>query len=111
MEKTVLHVPKMYADHHVKAVREALLDELDGVEEVMASSAFKRVIVGYDSDRLEPEAIEEALRAAGYGPGEDWELPELPQPKEDESPWFQSIWRETQTDPREIEMAGDFRLY
>jgi copper chaperone CopZ len=110
MEKTVLHVPKMYADHHVKAVREALLP-LDGVEEVMASSAFKRVIVGYDSARLGPDRIEEALQAAGYGPGEDWELPELPEPKEDESPWFQSIWRETRTDPREIEMAGDFRLY
>ena len=110
MEKTVLHVPKMYADHHVQAVREALLP-LDGVEEVMASSAFKRVIIGYDSDRLELDAIEEALRAAGYGPGEDWELPELPEPKEDESPWFQSIWRETRTDPREVEMAGDFRLY
>jgi copper chaperone CopZ len=109
MEKTVLHVPKMYADHHVQAVRKAL--ELDGVEEVMASSAFKRVIVGYDSARLGLDKIEEALQAAGYGPGEDWELPELPEPKEDESPWFQSIWRETRTDPREIEMAGDFRLY
>ena len=29
MEKTLLHVPKMYADHHVKAVRDALL-QLDG---------------------------------------------------------------------------------
>lgn len=74
MEKTVLNVPKMYADHHVQAVRNTLL-QLDGVEEVMASSAFKRVVVGYDPDRLKSSAIEEGLRAAGYGPGEDWELP------------------------------------
>ncbi len=110
MEKTVFNVPKMYADHHVKTVRKALL-QLDGVEDVVASSAFKRVVVGYDPSRLEPSKIEEALQAAGYGPGEDWELPELPEPKEDESPWFQSIWRVTQTDPRELEMAGEFRLY
>ncbi len=110
MNKTVLHVPKMYADHHVQAVRNALL-QLDGVEEVMASSAFKVVQASYDPDLIKAAAIEEKLRAAGYGPDEDWELPELPEPKEDESPWFQSIWRKTRTDPREIEMAGDFRLY
>jgi len=110
MERVVFEVPKMYADHHVVAVREALTG-LEGVANVMASSAFKRVIVEYDPAVITPTAIEGSLRAAGYGPGEDWELPELPEPKEDESPWFRSIWRTTQTDPREIEMAGDFRMY
>ena len=109
MEKTVLHVPKMYADHHVMAVRKAL--ELDGVEEVMASSAFKRVTVGYDSTRLEPGAIEEALRAAGYGPGEDWEIPSPPEGKEDDSAWFKTIRRVTETNVLDLQMSGDFRKY
>lgn len=110
MEKTVLHVPKMYADHHVKAVRDALL-QLDGVEEVLASSAFKRVIVGYDSARLEPGTIEEALRAAGYGPGEDWEIPSPPEGKEDDSAWFKMIKRVTRTNVLDLQMSGDFRKY
>ena len=110
MEKTVLHVPKMYADHHVLAVREALLP-VDGVEEVMASSAFKRVVVGYDSARLEPNAIEEALQAAGYGPGEDWEIPVPPEGKEDGSAWFKTIGRVTETNILDLKMSGDFRKY
>lgn len=110
MEKTVLHVPKMYADHHVQAVREALLP-LDGVEEVLASSAFKRVVVGYDSDRLEPSAIEETLRTAGYGPGEEWEPPSPPEGKEDDSAWFKVIKRVTETNMLDLQMSGDFRKY
>ncbi|MGA9349972.1 MAG: heavy-metal-associated domain-containing protein [Anaerolineae bacterium] len=110
MEKTLLRVPKMYADHHVKAVREALL-RLDGVEEVLASSAFKRVIVGYDSARLESGAIEETLRAAGYGPGEDWEVPNPPEGKEDDSAWFKVTRRVTETNVLDLQMSGDFRKY
>jgi copper chaperone CopZ len=110
MEKTVFHVPKMYADHHVKAVREALL-QLDGVEDVLASSAFKRVIVGYDPTRLEPNTIEETLRAAGYGPGEDWEVPRPPEGKEDDSAWFKMIRRVTETNMLDLQMSGDFRKY
>ena len=110
MEKTVLHVPKMYADHHVLAVREALLP-LDGVKEVLASSAFKRVVVGYDSARLEPSTIEEALRAAGYGPGEDWELPSPLEGKEEDSAWFKTIRRITETNVLDLQMSGDFRKY
>jgi len=110
VDKTVLHVPKMYADHHVQAVRNALL-QLDGIEEVMASSAFKRVAVSYDPARLNPSAIEEALRAAGYGPGEDWELPSPPEGKADDSPWFQLIQRITETNILDLQMSGDFRKY
>lgn len=110
MEKTVFNVPKMYADHHVKAVREALL-QLDGVEDVVASSAFKRVVVDYDPSRLEPASIEETLRAAGYGPGEDWEIPRLPENKEDNSAWFKMIKRVTETNMLDLQMSGDFRKY
>ena len=42
MEELVLGVPAMYADHHVLAVRNALLG-LPGVDEVQASAAFKTV--------------------------------------------------------------------
>jgi len=110
MEKAVFKVPKMYADHHVKVVKQTL-ESLPGVTNVIASSAFKRVIVEYDPAVTNPKAIEDKLRAAGYGPGEDWELPRLPEAKEDESHWFKSIWRATRTNILDLEMAGDFRKY
>ena len=110
METVVFQVPKMYADHHVLAVR-AALTELDGVTNVLASSAFKRVAVAYDADLTSPAAIEERLQSAGYGPDEDWELPELPKAREDQSAWFRSIWRVTRTSMLDLEMAGDFRKY
>jgi copper chaperone CopZ len=110
VEKAVFDVPKMYADHHVEAVRSALL-RLLGVEQVTASSAFARVIVRYDPARLNAGAIEQALRQAGYGPGENWELPKIPEGKEDNSCWFQTIQRVTQTSMLDREMSGDFRKY
>jgi len=110
VETVAFEVPKMYADHHVMAVREALTN-LDGVASVVASSAFKRVAVAYDPSVTSPAAIEEGLQAAGYGPDEDWELPELPEAKEDGSSWFKSIWRVTRTSMIDLEMAGDFRKY
>ncbi len=110
MERIVFTVPKMYADHHVVAVREALLG-LKGVEDVMASSAFKRVVVGYDPSALDPKAIEERLRATGYGPSEDWEISTPPEGKEDDSPWFKLTQRVTQTNMLDIQMSGDFRKY
>ena len=110
MEQTTYKVPKMYADHHVKAVRDALLG-LDGVEGVMASAAFKVVRVDYNPDLISPEAIGEKLKAAGYGPGEDWEVPGVPEGKEDGSPWFRLIGRVTETNRADLEMSGEFRLY
>jgi copper chaperone CopZ len=110
MEKTIFEVPKMYADHHVEAVRQTLTG-LPGVAAVLASAAFKRVVVEYDPTATNPAAIEKGLSAAGYQPGEDWELPTLPTAKEDESPWFQTIWRVTKTNLLDLEMSGDFRKY
>ena len=110
MEKAVFGVPRMYADHHVLAVREAL-GGVEGVGNVLASSAFKRVVVEYDPAVISPAAIEEGLQAAGYGPGEDCELPRLPEAKEDEFPWYKSIWGVAQTNILEREMSGDFRKY
>ena len=65
MEKTVLSVPTMWADHHVLKVREALL-ALDGIEDVYASAAWKQVLVAYDSGKLDKSDITETLAGAGY---------------------------------------------
>jgi len=110
VEKITFDVPKMYADHHVEVVRNALL-KLDGVEQVIASSAFKRVRIGYDPNRTNPEALEQALREAGYAPGEEWELPQIPEAKEDDSSWFRLVQRVTKTNMLDLEMSGDFRKY
>jgi copper chaperone CopZ len=110
MDKAVFDVPKMYADHHVQPVRDALL-QLDGVEQVTASSAFKRVVVTFDAKKADREALKDALRAAGYAPGEEWELPEVPEGKEDDSPWFRTIQRVTTTNTLDLELSGDHRRY
>lgn len=110
MDKTAFDIPKMYADHHVQSIRDALL-QLDGVEEVIASSAFKRVVVGYDPAHLNEDAIADALQAAGYAPGEAPELPDVPAGKEDSSAWFRVTQRVTRTNMLDLEMSGDFRKY
>ena len=109
-EKAVFQVPKMYADHHVEIVRNALLT-LNGVEDVIASSGAQRVAVRYDPQRLTANAIAEALRSAGYAPGEKPVLPQVPEGKEDISPWFRVIQRVTRTNIKDREMSGDFRKY
>jgi copper chaperone len=103
MERVNFKVPKMYADHHVKVVKQAL-EGLSGVASVIASALHKRVMVEYDPAATDPAAIEERLRAAGYGPGEDWKLPRPPEAKE-------SVWRVARKEIFEREMAGDFRKY
>ncbi len=110
MESATFIVPKLYADHHVQAVRAALLS-LPGVREVYASSALKRVVVTYNPDVISADSLAPALRLAGYGPGEPQELIPIPPGKEDGSFWYQFQPRVTRTDRRDIEMSGDFRKY
>jgi copper chaperone CopZ len=110
VDKTLFDVPRMFADHHVQVVRNAL-QQLPGVQEVVASSAFKQVVVAYDPQRLDPNTIAAALRAAGYAPGEEWPLPNIPEGKDDSSSWWRTIQRITQTNPKDLEMSGDFRKY
>ena len=64
MEKVILSMPKMWADHHVLKVRETLT-ALDGVEDVYASSAWKQVVINYDPGKLSEAAMAEALVRAG----------------------------------------------
>ncbi len=65
MEKLVLNIPTLYADHHTSAVKQ-LLEAIEGVEETFVSSAYKQVSIGYDSKKISPEELERALAAAGY---------------------------------------------
>ena len=65
MEKLQLNVPDLWADHHVLKVR-ALLTALPGVQDVIASSAFRMVVLSYDPTLTSPGAIMAELEEAGY---------------------------------------------
>lgn len=69
MEQLILDVPALYGDHHVLKVRDALA-ELEGIDELYASSSWKQLMLTYDPKQVKPEEIEDVLREAGYPPGE-----------------------------------------
>ena len=109
MKKLTLSVPTMYADHHVLEVRSALA-KLNGVVQIEASAAAKRVTVDYDGE-LSPGDVEQALAKTGYSPNQEPSLPELPKRSEDGSAWYGLIHRTTETEMKDLEMSGDFRRY
>jgi len=111
MEKLVLDVPALWADHHVLKARDALAS-LDGVENVYASSAWKQVLVSYDSAETDPASIEKALAEAGYPVGEG-EVPVLVQPTaiHRDPQWEVVGARTTETNRVDLEMSGEFRRY
>jgi copper chaperone CopZ len=109
MEKTVLSVPKMWADHHVLKVRE-VLTALDGVEQVYASSAWKQVVVEHDPGKLGESAFVKALAGAGYEIGEVIELAST-RPSTGDPAWKELGVRVTKTNQRDRELSGDFRRY
>lgn len=106
MEKVIVDVPSMYADHHVLVVRD-LLTGLDGVVDVYASSAFKQVMVQYDPAAIQPEAIASALDKAGY----TQEMSVAVQGKLAEDSWKTGSSRRTQTYQADLVMSGEFRKY
>jgi copper chaperone CopZ len=110
-KKLVLDVPTLWADHHVLKAREALA-AVDGVESVTVSSAWKQVLVSYDPELADPEAIEQALVAAGYPVGEG-ELPVIVEPSESrrDPQWEVLGFRVTETNRADLEMSGEFRRY
>src|SRR5512139_1785350 len=65
METKTFEVPALYADHHVTEVRKILL-ELEGVNNVYASSAFQVVEVTYDETKINDLEIAIKLDEAGY---------------------------------------------
>ncbi|MGQ9681350.1 MAG: heavy-metal-associated domain-containing protein [Anaerolineae bacterium] len=109
MEQLTLHLPKMWADHHVLAVRGALAAL--GIQEVDASAARQSVRLTYDPTILTRDQILQALTTAGYGPTEIADWPEPQSHKEPGSAWFVATARVTQTNRVDLEMSGDFRKY
>lgn len=69
MDKLVLTIPTLYGDHHTAAVRR-LLGEVPGVSDLLVSAAYRQVSLAYDPGKTTVEAIEKALSAQGYAPGE-----------------------------------------
>lgn len=111
MENALFDVPSMYADHHVIAVRQALL-ALAGIEDVLASSAWKQVQVAYDPATISPDEIKQALEQAGYPVG-NGQLPSGPSagPKAKDPAWDALGVRVTETNRVDLEMSGEFRMY
>ncbi|HIE38312.1 MAG TPA: copper chaperone [Anaerolineales bacterium] len=111
MEKIVLDVPNLWADHHTLQVRDALVN-LGGVEDVYVSSAWKQVLVVYDAAKIDQGAIEKALAGAGYPVGEGG-APVLAQPTEKrrDPKWDVLGFRMTETNRADVEMSGDFRKW
>ena len=70
MEKLQLNVPDMWADHHVLKVRSILVG-MPGVQDVVASSAFRMVALAFDPAITSAGAIMGALDDAGYAIASD----------------------------------------
>ncbi len=105
MEKLQLSVPDMWADHHVLKAR-AALTALPGVQEVIASSAFRMVMLSYDPALISPGAIMAALEDAGYpvatdGTGVIAETIPAATGQVD-SAWFRLGLRQHKTDERDL---------
>ena len=79
MKTLSLELPTMYGDHHVINVRQILL-EIDGVNEVYASSCFQVVEVEFDGRKTSEEDLTAALEKAGYTADIDLTTEMKPQP-------------------------------
>lgn len=55
MNQFTLTIPRLYADHHVAKVRQVLLP-MNGVENVVASVAFKQVTIDFDPEKTSPRS-------------------------------------------------------
>ena len=110
MEKVSFAVPRMYADHHVLAVRRALL-EVPGVENVTASAMHQKVWVEIDAEKTSMEGLGQILSQAGYPPNEPAQLIDSVEPSKDGSSWYRFDIRTTETQRIDLEMSGDFRKY
>jgi copper chaperone CopZ len=105
-----MDLPTLWADHHVLKVREALVG-LTGVDEVYASSAWKQVLVQFDSEKVTAKDLERAVADAGYPVGEGSQ-PVLAQPtfNRKDPAWKEAV-RMTETKRVDLEMSGEFRRY
>ena len=58
-------LPTMFGDHHVLEVRR-ILQDLPGIDDIYASSAFQFLQVSYDESKVKEEQIDALLEEAGY---------------------------------------------
>ena len=105
MEKLQLNVPDLWADHHVLKVR-AVLAAMPGVQDIIASSAFRLVALSYDPALTTPGAIMAELEEAGYpvatdGTGPVPERVPLADGKRDPA-WTRLGPRQIKTDERDL---------
>ncbi len=111
MKKVVLDIPLLWADHHVLKVRDALVN-LEGVEQVFASSGWKQVLVTYNGTKTSQATMEKALAEAGYPVGKG-EVPMIAQATRlrRDPQWADMSLRMTETNMVDLEMSGEFRRY
>ena len=109
MKKITLTVPAMYADHHVTRVKN-LLSPIAGVQNVIASSAFKEVVVEFDEKKTWPDALVKALTDAGYAPGQEAVVEKSPFDTPDAA-WEKLGVRATETSQVDLQLSGEFRKY
>ena len=109
MDKITLTVPTMYADHHVTNVKR-LLAPMAGVENVIASAAFKQVTVEFDQAKVSQDQIVKALTNAGYAPGEEEVILRRPDGRFDPA-WDDNGARSTSTNQVDLQLSGEFRKY
>jgi hypothetical protein len=105
MEKLQLNVPDLWADHHVLKAR-AALTAMNGVQDVIASSAFRMVALSYDPALVNPGAIMATLEDAGYpvatdGTGVIAESVPVADGKRDPA-WTRLGMRQMKTDERDL---------
>lgn len=105
MEKVQFGVPRLWADHHTLKVREVLA-QISGVQDIIASSAFRMVAMSYDPAVTSPDAIAAALASAGYPVAEDGQgVVAQPVPVADgrkDPAWDRLGFRVARTDPRDV---------
>lgn len=102
MEEIIFEMPSMYGDHHVLKVRDAL-ENIEGVGEIYASSAWKQLMISYDPKKVKPADLENVLSEAGYAPNAG-EPPVLVQPTDikRDPQWELLGVRVTQTNPADL---------
>ena len=109
MKRITLNIPALYADHHVTRVKN-LLGPITGVENVIASSAFKEVVVEFDENKTSGDALVKALSDAGYAPGKEEIVEKSPLATADAA-WEKLGVRSTETNQVDLQLSGEFRKY
>ena len=109
MEQLSLTIPALWADHHVTNVKR-LLAPLAGVNDVIASAAFKEVYVEFDPTKTTQAAIVKALTDAGYAPGE-LEVGIANEYAKADPAWDGLGARITTTNQVDLQLSGEFRKY